>query len=587
MSGLFTIDPVFPLWVIAITLIPTFAFFIWKEVRSNQRFTATRILAQLLVLISIVGIILRPSIQKEVSSSGILLLTEGYSKVVADSLLTKYPTLKVVRTTEAEAFNNSEIVPDNKSLSSFSEKIRFVTGSGLSPDELAFLQGEKFKFIPGNTPEGITRISVSNPVRTNHSATINGIINYTGAGTTLKLAGTGTEDSIHLGGKGITTFSFTIRPKQAGQFLYSLQTKDTAFVNEKLPIEILPEHKLNILFLQKFPTAETRYLKNFLAEQGHRILLRYQTSKTNFSYEYANTSPVPVSRLTSALTESIDLLFIDSSVLSELSSSETTILRDAIHNGLGMIILDLPEKSTDLNKFVSLTFKPLKFDTVHIHLGSSNQYTLPIQPINITTSKSIEATLTHNNKPLSGYSFKGAGKIAFQLLKETYRVRLEGNTDDYAFIWTPLVEKTARVKEIEFKMKLINSFPYYQDQSLDVEIISAGSAPTLLDGSIQLPTGEDVIIDDLWHSKTWASSPGWHHLSIKEDSMRLNYFVSKKNEWNALRIVNNMRATRLAESENEITSVISNSVETREISPLIFFLIFLFAAGFLWLAPKI
>ena len=587
MSGLFTIDPVFPLWVIAITLIPAFAFFIWKEIRSNQRFPATRIIAQLLVLISIIGIAVRPSIQKEISSSGILLLTEGYSNVLADSLLTKHATLKVVRTAEAEPFDKSELLADDQHLSSLSEKIRFVTGSGLSPDQLALFQEKKFKFIPGKTPKGITRISVSSPLRPNHSATISGVINYTGSGTTLTLTGPGTEDSIHLGAKGISTFSFTIRPKQAGKFLYSLQTKDTALVNEKLPLEVLPEQKLNILFLQKYPTAETRYLKNFLAEQGHRISLRYQTSKTNFSYEYANTAQVPVGRLTPGLTESLDLLFIDSPVLSELSSSETTILKNAIHNGLGMILLDLPEKEKDISKFAPFTFKTLKFDTVHIHLGSTHQYALPIQPIDISTSKSIVSTLTHNNKLLSGYSFKGAGKIAFQLLKETYRVRLEGNTDDYAFIWTPLIEKTARVKENEFKVKLLNSFPYYQDQSLDIGIISAGSSPTLLDGSIQLPIGEDVIIDDLWHSKTWASSPGWHHLTIKEDSTRLNYFVSKKDEWKALRILNNMKATKLAEYDKEIVSTESLIRETKQISAIMFYFMFLFAAGFLWLAPKI
>ncbi|CAN5454987.1 hypothetical protein BH09BAC3_BH09BAC3_15070 [soil metagenome] len=587
MSGLLTIDPVFPLWAIAIALIPAFIFFIWKELKSNQRFVGARIIAQLIVLFSIAGIVLRPSQQKEVRTSGILLLTEGYDNFTTDSLIKKYPTLKIVKTPGAEPFDNAEVMLEGQTIPTESDQIRFIAGEGLSPDLLALLPRKNFKFLSGKIPSGVTELFYSNPIIVNHSTIISGIINYTGTATTLKLTGSGIEDSINLKGSGLTPFSFTIKPKQAGQFVYSLQTKDTSVVNEQLPIEVLHEKKLTILFLQKFPTAETRYLKNFLAEQGHRIALRYQTSKSNFSYEYANMPSMSVGRLTPDLTQSIDLLFVDSSVLTELLPGEMTTLIDGIHNGLGMIILDLPEKEKTISRFLSLTFKPTKIDTLHIRLGSQAQYTLPIQPIDISSSRYIVPTMTHNNRIISGYGFKGAGRIGFTITRETYRVRLQGNTDDYAFIWSDLIEKTSRVKSNDFKVRIKNPFPFYPDQSLGVEVISANGSPTLLAGSTRLPIEEDVIIDDLWHAKTWAPNPGWHRLSIKEDSSRLNYFVSGKSDWNALRVVNNRSATKLAESDQEIKSIEHISSETREIPPLIFFLLFLFAAGFLWLAPKI
>ena len=98
-------------------------------------------------------------------------------------------------------------------------------------------------------------------------------------------------------------------------------------LTEKLPIEVTAEQKLQILFPQKFPTAEARHLKNYLVEKGHSLALRYQTSKNIFKYEYANHDQIRMERLRVELLSSFDLVFIDSHVLGELSEVE----KDQLH----------------------------------------------------------------------------------------------------------------------------------------------------------------------------------------------------------------------------------------------------------------
>jgi len=582
-----TVDPVFPVWIIAVGLIPSFAFFLWKESKSNQRFLVIRLIAQIIILISLLGILTRPSLKKETKTSGLLLLTNNYDKSTADSLINKYSDLKVVRTADATLFTNSEIV-EPIDIPAFGSEIKFIIGEGISSDVLDLMPEKNFKFIPGKNKSGVVQLVIQKPVRVNQKNKINGIFHLTNSKVLVKLVGpSGVEDSISLKGRGPIPFSFSIKPKQAGLFLYSIESNDYSKSKETLPIEILPERKLNILFLQKFPTAETRCLKNFLIEKGHAIALRYQTSKTKFNYEYANTPSEGIDYITSAIAKAKDLVFLDSQVLTELSSNEKIILSNAVKDGLGMIILDLPEKEKRFNQFLSIKIKITGSDTAHISFENSKTYVLPVQTIEIMSDQSLQPELVHKKRIISGYKYSGAGKVGFQLLRETYRVRLEGNMDDYSSIWSSLIDRTARTKNKQFDAGITTPFPYYQDQSLEVRILSSGTKPTLYDGDIQLPISEDVVIDDLWKGRTWAGKSGWHKLLIKEDSTELDYYVSNKNDWKSLRFMNYSNVTRLAQSKTDTTSLEAIKIDDTPISLFVFFLMFLIASGFLWLVPKI
>jgi hypothetical protein len=88
----------------------------------------------------------------------------------------------------------------------------------------------------------------------------------------------------------------------------------------------------------------------------------------------------------------------------------------------------------------------------------------------------------------------------------------------------------------------------------------------------------------VWYGKIWADQPGWCALNIKQDSSIHNFFVSSTGSWSKARVYNQQRALQNLSSRK--TGSAEQLVQER-ISPLIFFGLFLLAAGFLWLALKI
>lgn len=584
-----TFQPLFPFWIVAVLALPIFFFFIWKEIGRNQKFLVARIIAHLFILFSILGLFMRPSYREQKGGSAFILLTPGYNKSKVDSILKENTSLKILRTKETDPYPNSEVLTSYHNVSEVSADIKIIVGQGLPYYVLEEMDQKNFKFLPSLLPSGITELSIPKSIIVNKKNHVNGVFNSSGKTTLTLLGPAGVEDSILFRGFGEFSFDLSFKPRQSGLFVYTLAHHNATTTSvEKLPIEVRPEQKLKILILQKFPTAEIRYLKNYLAEKGHSLALRYQTSKTNYKYEYANLNSIKVNRLTSELAESFDLIFMDNTVLDELSTGEKSVLEKAIHSGLGAIILtdDFPEKGNPINRFLPIKTKRITKDTVHILFPDSKLNILPIVAVEIPRDASIHTILSHKGHILSGYIFSGAGKVGFQLLKETYRISLKGNADDYAFVWSDLIERTARAKNEMFKMNLVNDFPYYSDEPLFVNIISSGIQPLLYADKNFIPLMEDVIIDDYWQGKSWAGKRGWNQFSILQDSTHLNYFVSNDKEWRTLRIANQIRINELAEAEDSKEKIASLYIG-KPIPAILFYVIFLLACGFLWLAPKL
>ncbi len=588
-SSWLTFHPVFPVWVILLVTVPAFGFFLWKEITRTHRFLVIRIIAQVLILASILGLLLQPSYRELKSISDVLLLTHGYSKSKVDSLVKVNPTIQIVRTSETESYPNSEVISSYQKLSDYKNSNLTIVGEGLPDYAFELLENNHVSFISSGIPYGVVNLSLPKTITVNKKHSIHGKFNASEK-TTLKLVSpAGVEDSVVLKQSGISSFTLSFKPRQAGLFVFHLEyITSNKLISEKLPLEIREEKKLQILSLQKFPTAEIRYLKNYLVEKGHSVALRYQTSKSNFKFEYGNMNSVGLDKISSELLNSFDLLLIDRHVLDELASSEKVALDKAIQQGLGVIVLmdDIKKNDKTLNRLLPLSTNQLTTDTVRLALSNSQAVTLPVLPIEIKSADGLQIIHQHGGRILSGYLPSGFGKVGFQLLQETYRLGLEGKPDDYSFIWSTLIEQTARTKNEAFKISLENLFPIYPDEPLALTIISSGDTPSLHDDHILLPLSEDVMIDDYWHGKSWAGKLGWHQFSIPKDSTELNYFVSEPKEWNSLRIANQIKSNQLAQTSDSKVKA-STEYGSKTISPLLFYLLFSFAAGFLWLAPKI
>ncbi|MBS1557078.1 MAG: hypothetical protein JST69_00005 [Bacteroidetes bacterium] len=580
MNNLVSIDPWFPAWV-CFLLGLLFFVLILSEARKKGRYKMLRIVAQSIAGLALMGFFLRPSVKKQMAREFILLLTPGYNPAQADSLLKNEPYLRVFRT---EDFTNQSKIQrlSFAAIEEQEENIKYVLGTGIPLPELERIPNRKYTLFAPQLM-GMQNLVIPDKIIVNQTNTIKGIFQTT-SDTKIVLAGPGgAEDSVQFSQPGLHPIQLSFRPKQTGQFVYELRiiNKKDSLLREPVPVSVQEETKLKFLFLQKFPTAETRTLKNYLSENNHAVVLRSQISKSNYIYEYINTDDKnKINRLSAEALNSYDLLFVDAATIQGLSSLEQTELTTAVDRGLGVIIFFNDDQLLN-EAWLPLKTIPANSDTIHIHL-SNHLHTLPRHKIEVTSVKHIEPILTAGKNILSGSMRMGEGHFGFILLSEIYSLNTSGYPNDYASVWNDLLPKVARAANNQ-SIRITSGFPIYNEEPMYVEVLA--DSPELFSDKIKLPLTEDQSVAGLWYGKTWAGPPGWHTFKNKSNDS-LSYYIFSKEDWKSLRtnqqiLQNSIRVNRHG------TTLTREEEHWAAISPVYFFLIYVVGSGFLWVWSKI
>ena len=554
------IEPLFsPSLSIAIALAVLGAL-VFLEIKRKLKYLVPRLIAQLLLVTSILLLTLRPSIETK-DDQTILLLTEGYQQKTIDSLTTQDHSLKPVAFASVNELSKLN-------------GVSVITGDGLPLWAIDLLPAKNYSFISSAHPQGITSIETDDHIYAHRWNHVRGT--YAGEAALLKLRGPGgIDDSVKVTNG---AFSLSFFAKAPGRFSYELVTPRG---NETLPLVIEPEQTFNIVFVSNYPTFENRYLKNFLASKGHRLSIRNQVSRGLYKFEFANRPSDNFQSLTPALLNETDLVVIDERSWHSLSGGEQKNVQAAINNGLGVIVLPdaKPEKRSPYLLQFSTTQEK---DTSRVSLGRVGSLGLPT--LQLETKQSTAILTAANNRVVSGYVHSGSGKVGYQLLNETYPVGLQGKAEAYSALWVPLLEKTARTIKQDFKLRITSPFPHYEDEPISFDIISSGNEPALSIDNIQFPLTEDVYVDDLWHGTVWLSGNTWHDFVI--DSITTPVHVAKEGTWKSVRSNNNRKATALHSGSSADTEYVATARDYGKIKTILFS-IFVLAAGFLWLSPKL
>lgn len=554
------------------------SFLLWMEWKRGGHFKALRVTSLLLVMIAVAGFLFRPH-YKTSRSDQVILLTPRYGSAHVDSLLTIYPELSLFHTPGTKPFKDSRALPYHGDLRN--RPVAFIVGQGLSAATLDAWELEGYQYISASYPYGITRLSFPEEIFARRKVSLEGVY-HSAEKTMLYLEGPGgREDSTAILPTGNQHFTLSFVPKQPGNFLYALYAGDS--LQGRLPVRVQKEKALHIFFVLHYPTFETRHLKNFLAED-HRLMLRYQLSRNRYRYEFINRNADHEGALTKASLSEFDLIIIDSDALQSLSAYERKNLQSAIDEGLGMLAL-FNSHPSGVNGLSPLAFKRHRWDTAHVPFEGGRKHILPAWPAVEVSGDVLRPVVTGSDRVLSGFRYKGMGKIGYQLLQETYRLALQGDSTDYRTLWGALLENTSRVRETDFAIHPKTPFPYFVDEPISVEIISSGNIPSMSVNHISLPLKEDLLLDDVWEGTFWLDTEGWNRLVLESDSTRTDLFLSAPGEWSSLTVANTMDETRARAGESMIEKKLRNVYEP--VPAWIFFMIFLCGSGILWLTPRL
>lgn len=578
-SGLF-FDPVFPSLFSIFLIFSLTILLLWIEWRKPAAFKPVRLVATVVLMLAIAGILFQPSMRRE-TSGGVILLTENFSREKVDSLLRKYPHQKLIHIPGTASHDKSVALQSLHDLSKYAREIRFVVGDGLPPEPLELLDSASFQFIPSAQPRGIINLVLPQQVYANRINHLDGVINNTSDSLKLILEGPGdNEDSVTIRERGLQRFQLRFAPKQPGRFLYQLSDGVTT---EPIPIVVAEETPLKILFIQHYPTFETRQLKDLLSKD-HEMVFRYQLSQNKYRHEFVNRTARSIQRLSEKLLSNFDLLFIDSDGLRDLSSREVTSISQAVKQGLGVIILFNEMPSAKLTRsLLPLRFSKTQTDTAHFRIQRANNIVLPAWPQQVQSTVAMVDVVKNRNRILSGYVPEGFGKVGFQLLQQTYQIALQGDSLSYSALWSPLIERTARKKTEAQEVRLETTFPLIVNTPVAFQVFTGENSPAISYNNENIPLAEDFWVDNMWHGKIWPDKPGWHSLNSNGVTIS-EFYVSDPEAWKGLSASRNQNETWKKHSDNglEHTTVVQH-----EIPKWIFFTLFILSAAFLWLSPKL
>jgi hypothetical protein len=571
-------------------------YLLWQELsRANKKRLWLRISAVLVAAAMLACIILPISYQKNGEANqaeGFALLTPGFNP---DSL--KNTRNKKVFTIDDDV---KKAYPKAALLSGLEEVVDtlkanplHIYGSGLRGYQLTQLDSVAVVFNPAGTPSGVNHISWNSKLKVGEELRVQGSYNNQSAQKIkLLLNGLNTVvDTLTIKPNTKQGFELTTTPKTNGKAVYTLQAVadgDTTTLGS-IPVQIDAVKPLRVLMLSASPDFETRFLKNWLSQQGYAVAARSAISKDKFSSEFINTPQFGLDRLSASTLNKFDVVMGDLSTLNNLSSAEgATLKREVENSGLGIIVQadstgktswlqkDFPLEKPLLKEMISAIIIDGKHST-SAHLNNGTNY--------IRYQNGTQPMVTNpQNRTLVSSTIAGSGKVFFSTLGNTYSWVLGGNQQDYAALWSALISKAARKDSTRQNNLSISPLPVAGEPA---ELQIAGASAIIINGE-QVAVRQNPAIPFERGANYWPEQSAWQ--SITQNGKTEWWYAYNKTEWEGVQAAGKMAATTKYAAENQPRHIVTKQIQQKlriEVPKIYFYILMLAALTFLWIEKKL
>lgn len=568
------------IWPVVAGVILLFVFFVWKEWRSplNNRFYLNAIVA-LIALISLAMLALKPRLLNSMQTNLGVLLTENFQEANLDSLKRAHKDLKVVPYIENQSIG--------KSLDSISSL--FILGNGVRSFDFWQLKDMAAAYLGNTIPTGIIKLNYQKQETVGEKWVLRGDYNKPKKGHYLILADSGGKeiDSVRIDNSEQFDFVLSTILKVKGKYAYKLLEKDslgTTISKENLPIKVLPKNKLRILMINGFPTFESKYLKNFLAESGNELKVRTQLTRGKFKFEYFNTKRSPFYSFSKKQLEPIDLIIVDANSYLNFSKESTQTIEDAmLEDGLGVLVL--PDARFFRSSIKASNFEFLIQKSSKTNLSSWPKLSWDKFPYAFKRDYPIEKVHVSNEMILTAYKRKGKGRIGSTVIQNSYQLLLDGNTEAYTSFWSKAISDLSKRRKSTIEWSPSSDFAF-EGEPFSFVIRTTEERPQVFGSNGRIPLMQSPDIRELWNGITYPRNMGWNSINSKNDSTStLDYYVMDSTAWKSITSYNTMVANK--RQFNSRTNSIEEKKVLVPIYQLWFLLLFILGMGYLWFAPKL
>ncbi len=581
MIDQFTFGQIHLFWPIIIGSVFLWLVFIWKEWngKTGSRFYI-KILVALLAIGALAMIALQPKMRTVEKIGYSAILSPGYQKAQLDSLKKVYKSIKLIdykpgRDLSASLQKGQEV---------------FVLGQGLQAYDLWQLDDVKVHMLSGTLPVGVTRLKYEQQDVVGNVFRVEGEYHKAEKGQQLVLMGPGDIplDSVQLRAVENQRFNLKSQHLVVGKFEYAFVEKDSIgnqLSSAPLSFNIKDKNKLSILMVNQFPSFETKYLKNFLAESGHQVMVRSQVSKERYKYEYFNTGQKGTIGLSTKTLSEVDLLIIDAASLQKASKSMLERLQTAIATeGLGVFI------QADVTSFNAKTplldFSFSKFDGKEVTFEAYPKTFLATYPYVFKHEHLLETIYKSGPGMITAYKRSGAGRIGTTVLQNTYELLLKGKAEVYQIIWSATISSISKRKALETVWEQ-DELMVHQDAPFNFNINTTRESPLVksIEG-FSIPLARNIELKQRWSGTVFPRKLGWNKLIMKHDSTEvLDFYVIDSTQWTSIGVSKRISDNRRYFDQTGNSSKMAASL--RPVQPWWFFVIFLAAMAYLWLEPKL
>lgn len=568
-------------WYVVIATLLLWLVFAWKEWQQpNKSKLYLKLVLAFVALTSLAFIVLKPLVVSQLDTYKMVVLTKGYDVNKLDSIKKSNKKIQVLNYEVNESF-----ISPNKKPSTI-----YILGEGIAPFDLYQLDSLNVSYLGNPKPSGIVQLKFDQEQVVGNTINIEGLYANAKKGRKLILespANTGL-DSIVFSTDSTQPFKLSTQLNVIGNYEYHLVEKDSLnnLINSNpIGIRVIPESALSILIINGFPTFETKYLKNYLAEKGHELVVRSQVTRGKFKYEYFNINTKPSIDFSEKSLQNFDLIIIDAQSFKNLGRNQKSSLEKVVKNdGLGMFIQANSVFNGTINYITDFSFQSDKNTITNLEewpktniskLPSSFKPTLTLQPIHQL-----------NNSIVTAYKPLGNGRIGTSVFENTFQLMLNGNTQAYQTIWSETINVLSK-KHSALATWEASSNIIFKDEPFTFSLRSQITNPKVLDNNNQIiPLINDLNNNSLWKGKTYPKAIGWQTQHLEQDSTRMfNYFVTDTTHWKTLKTYKTVVANQRQFNNNE---GIDKPYTTQQPMSLIwFYVIFILSIGYLWLEPKL
>lgn len=560
---------------------------VWQELRrANKRWLFWRVLAIVVACTALACIALPVRYTHTVNSTDqhkIILLTLGFE---ADSIsknvqpVTFDPVVK-------KAYPKTQLITSDEI--NKTDQVN-VYGYGLNDFELERLGNRSLVFHPVTTPAGLTNISYTDKLKTGERLRVQGNYHNTSAQKVkLVLRGLSTGlDSVTVAANTQSNFELGNLPKSTGRLVYTLLA-DTA-IQGSLPVQIDPVKPLKVLILSASPDFETRFLKNWLSENGYAVASRAAISKDKFNTDFVNIPQFALDRLSVSTLNKFDVVIGDLSVLNNLSEPESAALKQEVtDNGLGVIV---KADSTGKASWLQTAFpvdrpsgkEPAPASLIINGAKSGNKLSPGSAYINYRNGTQPLVTGVQNHI-LANSTLAGSGKIIFTTLNNTFSWMLKGDQADYTALWSALISKAARKNNDPANYVSVPALPFI-NEPVQLMLKNNKLSPVNMAGA-DVPSVQNPNIPFEWRVLYRPTTAGWQ--PARQNGALNWWYVYPKTDWQALQAIRKLTITKKYANEHQNNDIVTKQIQQLmriDVPKIYFYILLLVACTFLWIETK-